>query len=172
MIVAPEADSWIVASTHPHREKLALDNLSRQGFHAYCPRIRKRIRHARRLKQVLRPLFPGYVFIRLNPEFQQWRSIGSTFGVRNLIRFGERPGTVPDQFVAGLLTTEADGAVTMPRARDSYEPGEKVRMREGPFDGLIATVLSAGERERIVVLMDLLRRSVRVRVSIDEVVPA
>ena len=168
--IAP--DTWIVTSTHPHKERMAVENLSRQGFHAYCPRIRKRVRHARRMQQVLRPLFPSYVFIRLNPHLEQWRSIASTLGVRSLIRFGEKPATLPEQFVAGLLATEDGGAVTIPRARDSYQPGEKVRMREGPFDGLIATVLSAGDSERIVVLMDLLRRSVRVRVSIDEVVPA
>ena len=163
--------SWIVASTHPHKERLALDNLERQGFRSYCPRIRRRIRHARRLQVVLRPLFPGYVFIRLNPKQEQWRSIASTFGVRSLIRFGEKPGVVPEQFVAGLLATEEEGAVTIPRARDSYRPGEKVRMRDGPFDGLIATVISAAECDRIVVLMDLLRQSVRVRTAINAVVP-
>ena len=79
---------------------------------------------------------------------------------------------MPDQFVAGLYATEEAGAVTIPRARDSYQPGEKVRVREGPFDGFIATVLSASDCDRVVVLMDLLRRSVRVCISIDEVVPA
>src|SRR5229473_3357940 len=97
-----ETNSWIVASTHPHKEQMALDNLSRQGFRVYCPKIRKRIRHARRLHQVIRPLFPGYIFIRLDPQKEQWRSIDSTFGVRNLVRFGDRPGTVPGEFVARL----------------------------------------------------------------------
>ncbi len=166
------AHSWIVASTHPHKELIALDNLERQGFKVYCPKIRKRISHARRLHQVIRPLFPGYIFIRLNPEYQQWRSIGSTFGVRNLIRFGDRPGTVPDQFVERLRATEQQGVVAVPSARDSYRPGEKVRLREGPFEGLIATVLAVSECDRVVVLMDLLRRSVRVRLAINEVVPA
>ena len=163
---------WVVASIHPHKERLALENLGRQGFHAYCPRIRRRVRHARRLQDVLRPLFPGYIFIRLNPQVEPWRSIGSTFGVRNLICFGERPGTIPDQFVAGIQATEEGGAVAIPAARESYAPGEKVRLREGPFEGLIATVLSAGDCDRITVLMDLLKRSVRVRVALNEVVPA
>ncbi len=166
------ADSWIVVATHPNKERLAVDNLQRQGFRPYCPRIRKRIRHARQVKVALRPLFPGYVFIRLDPQLEQWRSIAATFGVRSLIRFGERPGTVPDQFVSGLRSTEQDGAVAMPRARDYYQVGEKVRMRGGPFEGLVATVLAATESERILVLMDMLHRSVRVRTSIDEVVPA
>lgn len=164
--------SWVVASTHPHKEQVALENLHRQGFLTYCPHVRRRIRHARRLQEALRPLFPGYVFIRLDPEQEQWRSIDSTFGVRNLVRFGERPGTIPSEFVAGLQLTEKDGAVALPRARDCYDVGEKVRMREGPFEGLIATVLAVAESERITVLMDMLCRSVRVRVSLDEVVPA
>ena len=91
--------------------------------------------------------------------------------MRNLIRFGERPSTVPNQFIANLYETEVEGAVAIPPARDSYQPGEKVQMREGPFDGLIATVLSANDCERIMVMMDLLNQSVRVSVSIKEVVP-
>lgn len=166
-----DTKSWVVASTHPHKEQVALENLGRQSFQAYCPQFRKRVRHARRLQQVLRPLFPGYIFVQLNPQLEQWRSIDSTLGVRNLIRFGERPGTVPNQFIANLYKTEVEGAVVIPPARDNYQPGEKVRMREGPFDGLIATVLSANDRERIMVLMDLLNQSVRVCVSINEVVP-
>ena len=162
---------WLVASTHPHKEQLALDYLARQGFHAYFPRIRKRIRHARRLQDVLRPLFPGYVFIQFDPKWGQWRSIASTLGVRSLIRFGEIPGTVPDQFVAGLCAAEEGGAVALPRARESYQPGEKVRVRDGPFDGLIATVLAAHDRDRIVVLMEFLQQSVRVRLRLNEVVP-
>lgn len=166
------SESWVVASTQPRKEHVALENLQRQGFRAYCPRIRRRISHARRLQDVLRPLFPGYVFIRLNPETEQWRPIDSTLGIRNLVRFGDRPGTIPSGFVAGLKLTEKSGAVAVPRARDAYELGEKVRMREGPFEGLIATVLAVTESERITVLMDMLCRSVRVRVTLDEVVPA
>lgn len=166
------SESWVVANTHPHKEHVALDNLERQGFLAYCPRVHRRVRHARRLQQVLRPLFPGYVFIRLDPETEQWRSIDSTLGIRNLVRFGDRPGTIPREFVTGLQETEKDGAVAIPRAREYYDVGEKVRLREGPFEGLIATVLAVAESERITVLMDMLCRSVRVRVSLDEVVPA
>jgi len=167
-----ETNSWVVASSHPHKEQVALENLNRQGFQAYCPQIRKRVRHARQLRQVLRPLFPGYIFVRLNPQLEQWRSIDATIGVRKLIRFGERPGTVPNLFIASLYATEEEGAVAIPRARDNYQPGEQVQLRAEPFDGLIAMVLSANDRERIMVLLDLLKRSVRVSVSINEVVPA
>lgn len=163
---------WVAASTHQHKETVAIANLERQGFRAYCPMVRRKVRHARRLQEVLRPLFPGYVFVRIEPEHDQWRPILSTIGVRTLVHFGDRLGVVPESFVEGLRAREEDGAVPMPRYRESYASGEKLRFRDGPFEGLIATVLECEENDRLLVLIDLLRQSVRARVPIDNVVPA
>jgi transcriptional antiterminator RfaH len=62
-----EQCSWFVLSTHPHREAWALENLSRQQFNVYCPMIVKRVRHARRTYDALRPFFPGYIFVEHHP---------------------------------------------------------------------------------------------------------
>ena len=164
--------TWVAASTHQFKEPVAVANLERQDFHAYCPMIRRRVRHARRVKEVLRPLFPGYVFIRLDPWRDQWRPILSTVGVRALIRFGDRFGFVSQEFVETLRAREEHGAVPLPRARDSYVQGEHVRLREGPFAGVVATVLHCDEGDRLTLLMDMLRRSVSVQSTVDEVVPA
>jgi len=163
--------SWVAVSTHHFKETVAVANLERQGFVAYCPMIRKSIRHARRLREVLRPLFPGYVFIRLDLHRDQWRPVLSTVGVRHLIRFGDRLGVLPEAFVEGLLEREEGGVVPIPRYRESYRPGEKLRFRDGPFEGLIATVLNCETNDRLLVLIDMLRQSVRVRTPIEDVVP-
>ncbi|MGE0611945.1 MAG: transcriptional activator RfaH [Hyphomicrobiales bacterium] len=169
---AQTAGAWVAASTHQFKEAVAIANLERQGFHAYCPMIRRKVRHARQLREVLRPLFPGYVFIQVAAERTQWRPILSTTGIRSLVRFGERLGFLPSSFIEGLVAREEDGAVPMPRFREAYAVGEKLRFREGPFEGLIATVLKSEESDRLLVLLDLLRQSVKVRVPIENVVPA
>ena len=166
------AKSWVAASTHPHKELTAIVNLERQGFDAYCPMVRRRTRHARRLREVLRPLFPGYVFIDFDPERDRWRPIGSTIGVRSLIRFGSQVGVLPEGFVEGLRAREELGAITSPACLDSYAPGEVVRLIDGPLEGLIATVLSSDDRNRLMVLMQMLKRSVKVTVATRFVVPA
>lgn len=163
---------WVAASTHQGKEPVALANLKNQGFPAYCPMIRKRTRHARRQREVLRPLFPGYLFIRLDPLRDQWRPILSTIGIRTLIRFGDRFGIVPQGFVESLQAREEDNAVPLPRPRDNYAPGEQVRLREGPLEGIVASVLHCDEGARLTLLMDLLCREVTVKASIDGVVPA
>ena len=72
---------WYVIYTHTNGEEKALMNLKHQGFYAYVPRYRKTIRHARKVKTVLRPMFPRYMFVELDLELDQWRAINGTFGV-------------------------------------------------------------------------------------------
>jgi transcriptional antiterminator RfaH len=40
---------WAVNNADPHREEIALENLQRQEFTAYCPMLRRRRSHARRV---------------------------------------------------------------------------------------------------------------------------
>jgi transcriptional antiterminator RfaH len=166
--VPPSA--WIVVNTQPHREQIALENLARQAFNTYCPMMRTRVRHARRTQEVLRPLFPGYLFVSVNADLQRWRPILSTYGVRTLVCCGNRPSFLDNGFVEGLQARAIDGAIVRPES--PYEPGQRVKMAGGAFDGLIATILEMDEKDRLVVLMDLLNRPTKVRVGAHCVIPA
>jgi transcriptional antiterminator RfaH len=161
--------AWIVVNTQPHREQIALENLARQAFNTYCPMMRTRVRHARRTQEVLRPLFPGYLFVRVSADLKRWRPILSTYGVRTLVCCGGRPSFLDERFVEGLQARTIDGAIVRP-ARP-YEPGQQVKMAGGAFDGLIATILEMDEKDRLVVLMDLLNRPTKVRVNAHRVTP-
>lgn len=157
-----------MANSQPHRERIALDNLLRQGFRAYCPLIRRRVRHARRTQDVLRPLFPGYLFIDLDPN-ARWSPILSTFGVRTLVRCGKQLSSLPDEFVNSLKAREIEGATMRPAS--PYEIGQQVRIADGVFHGLVATIIDMDVRDRLVVLMNLLNRPTKVRLSARQVVP-
>jgi transcriptional antiterminator RfaH len=155
--------AWVVVNTHPHKERFALENLARQAFPAYCPMLRTRIRHARVTRQSLRPMFPGYVFAAVETDVQRWKPLLSTFGVRAVVRSGDRLSFLPPGFVEALKEREVDGAVTRPSA--PFHVGQSVRLMREPFDGLVATIVEMDDRQRLVVLMDLLNRPVRVRVD-------
>jgi transcriptional antiterminator RfaH len=164
----PRRDTWIVASSHVHQEHIALENLRRQNFFAYCPMTRKRRSHARRVDYVDRPLFPGYLFINLDPARDHWRPVLSTFGIRSVVRFGEKLGMVGDGFISGLRAQEQDGLIAIPET--VYQPGQKVCL-SGPFEGVVATILHLEEKDRLVVLMEMLKSSVRVKVNAKNVTP-
>jgi transcriptional antiterminator RfaH len=161
---------WAVVNTQPHREHIAVENLQRQEFIPYCPLVRRRQRHARRAIDVLRPLFPGYLFVKINPEQTRWRPILSTFGVRSLVRCGEEVSLVDDGFVQAIRAREIDGAVARPES--PYQIGQEVRVSGGAFDGLVATIIEMHERDRLTVLMQLLSRVVKVRLEESQVTSA
>jgi len=157
---------WVAVNTHPHREHIALENLTNQGFDAYCPMVERQVRHARRTRDVRRPLFPGYLFARIDLA-GRWRPILSTFGVRSLVRFGDQLSFVEDGLIDGLKAREVDGVIVKPA--EPLRPGQQVRVQGGPFDGLVATIIEMDEKDRLVVLMDLLNQSVKVKVPTNRV---
>lgn len=165
-----ETARWIVATTHPHSEAIAREHLERQGFTVYCPMIRKRRSHARKVDIVLRPLFPGYIFVHLALASGIWRPIQSTTGVRSIVRFGDEPAILDAAFIAALQAREEEGAVVRPAT--PFVVGQQVQIEGGPFDGLMARILSLNDRERITVLLDVMNRGVKAQVDGRQLAPA
>lgn len=156
---------WIVVNAHPNREQEAATHLRNQGYEAYVPVMRKQIRHARQVREVLRPLFPGYLFVRLDSSRIRWRPILSTVGVRSVVCMGESPCIVPFALIDDLKLLEKDGVIV--RASLSLQVGDAVRIAHGAFDGLAGKIIGLSEKDRLIVLIDFLNRPVRVTLPGD-----
>src|ERR1700734_1448230 len=127
--------SWFVVRTQSRTEEKAMQHLANQGFTAYLPRYRRRVRHARRNEVVLRPLFPGYLFVQLDPQRCRWRSINGTFGVQAILTQGDALLPVADSIIAEIKAREdTDGVVKL--AQPLFAPGQVVRLLEGPLADL------------------------------------
>jgi transcriptional antiterminator RfaH len=163
------AGPWIAVNTHPHRERMVFDNLHQQGLNSYCPMMRRHRSHARRVELVLRPLFPGYLFVEANADLKRWRPLLSTHGVRTVVRTGDDPAFIDGRFIAGLKTREVDGAVVRPPS--PYRVGQEVRIVGGPFDGFITTILELDERDRLLVLLEVMNRGIRLALNGEMVTP-
>ena len=168
----PQQRRWLVVNARPRCEAEAICHLQRQGFDAYCPKIRSPLRASRTGKapagETLKPLFPSYLFVARAAGLVHWRPILSTRGVRAVIRCGDQPSLLGDGFIAGLKSREVDGAVVRPR--HSLQVGQRVEVASGPFDGIVARIIEMDEKDRLVVLMELLGGPVRVRLMSQQVV--
>jgi transcriptional antiterminator RfaH len=160
---------WIAIYTKPNGEECALRSLRQQDFMTYCPMIRKKVRHARQVREVLRPLFPSYLFAQVQRNLQHWRPIQSTSGVRSVILVENRPTFLDDGFIDSLQAHEIDGAVS--GMTSNFRLGQKVQLDGGVFDGLIATIVQMDEKDRITLLMELLNRRVKVKVDTNAIHP-
>jgi transcriptional antiterminator RfaH len=131
--------------------------------------VTKRIKHARVIQDVSRPLFPGYVFVEHRPQLQTWRPILGTHGVKSVVRTGERPSLLCGSFIDGLKACEVDGVICKPTAPLSV--GQDVAVQGGPFHGLVAKIIELREKDRVLVLLDYLNNQTKVHLRSDMLTP-
>lgn len=158
---------WFVAQTQVNAENRAAQNLRQQGFDIYLPRYLKRRRHARKVDHVAAPLFSRYLFVNIDLATQRWRSIQSTFGVSRLVMNGDEPTPVPHGIIPALRAQEDERGFIAWRARNSFQPGDKVRVLAGAFMDSLGLFEAMTDRERVSILLDLLGRKVRVVLDAD-----
>lgn len=164
-------NGWLVVRTQPCAEEKARSHLVNQGFATYLPRYRRKVVHARRVRIVLRPLFPAYLFVRFDPARTRWRSINGTVGVRHVLTDGERPRCVPERVVQEIRAREDEtGAVTL--AMPSLVRGQEIRLVEGPMADVHGIFEEAYDSKRVLLLLTLLGRNVRVWVPAGAVAAA
>ncbi len=171
--LAPFHDSnvrWFVAQCQPHRERGAAVHLKRQDYETFLPmRVRTR-RHARRIDTVLRPYFPGYIFISLDLEADEWRPINGTFGVVRLVMGGDRPAPVPYGIVEALKASCNDSNIL--EWQPLLSPGDAVRVATGPFADIVGTLDRLDGAARVRVLLNLLGGERPVWLPRSSVIPA
>src|SRR5258708_12278417 len=86
---------WYAVNCLSNREFLASSQLRNQGFRTFLPRRLTTRRHARKFDTVMRPIFPGYLFVQLDLSRDRWRSINGTLGVVRLVGHSEAPSPAP-----------------------------------------------------------------------------
>ena len=161
---------WFAVHSHVNAEQKAHFNLSRQGFETYLPHYLKTRRHARRVDRVRAPLFPRYLFVRIDPERQRWRTVNSTFGVGHLVCQGEHPAAVPDRLIEEIRRHEdVSGAVRLSRIERPV-PGDRIRVVAGPMIDLMGIFECERDDDRVVILLDLVGRLTRVTAPSDAIV--
>ncbi len=163
MNVPPQ--EWFVIRSKSRKEELALRSLERRGISAFCPRILEPVGWTNDWVTV--PLFPGYLFVDIVLP-TAYHTVIWTPGVKSFVSFGEIPTAIAPGVVNFLRQqTGADGVIRPDR---TFRAGERVRIKRGPFAGLIAIIEEpCPERGRIRVLMDFLRQGTSVEIPLAAV---
>lgn len=151
--------NWYAVHTKPRQEFRALENLQNQGYTCFLPTLTAQRLRDGKLIGATEPLFPRYLFIRLDEGQSNWMPIRSTRGVSKLVEFGGTAARVPPGLIAALQ------AQSIP-TRSLYAPGDILRIGSGPFVGLEAEFVrlyqAADGTARVMVLMEILAKPCRI----------
>lgn len=160
---------WFAVRTHAHSEDKAKHHLERQEFTVYLPRYQKQRTHARRTDIVKRALFPRYIFVKINIETARWRDINSTVGVSNLVSFGGKPAPIPALFIEEIRSVEDKDGIVVLSNWNPFRKEQRVRVLSGAFSDKTGLFECIDDNQRVIVLLDLLGRSMRVPFPLEAV---
>lgn len=162
---------WYVVQTQSRAEERARHHLANQGFAPYLPRYRRIRSHAGRRESVLRPLFPGYLFVRMDPATCRWRSINGTRGVCHVLTDGDLPQPIAREVIEEIMAREdSTGAIKL--LPPSIVRGDRIQLIDGPFADFTGLFEEIRDENRVVILLSLLGRKVRIEASLAAVAPA
>lgn len=161
----PQAkNSWYVAQLKTHGFNKAQANLARQGFEFFMPMRHVTVRHARKLSVSKRPIFPGYLFIKLELENGDWRKINSTHGINRLVSFNEgRPAQIPEALIEGLIARCDEQDMLKPIT--DWRSGDKAQVVSGAFANFIGQVEALVSSERVRLMFEFMKQYKSVEVS-------
>jgi transcription antitermination factor NusG len=114
-----------------------------------------------RIKEIEVPLFPGYIFCRMNPHNR--RPVVMTPGVIQVVGIGKTPTPVDEEEIAAIQRVGKTGLPAMPWPY--LQVGCVARIEDGPLRGLTGIVVKIKSGLKLVLSVSLLQRSVAVEVD-------
>ena len=148
--------------TRPHWEKFVMQAIEGKGFEAFLPAYTSRRRWSDRVKELELPLFPGYLFCRMSLE-ERRLPVLTTPGVHKFVGIGGTPTAVPEGEIDAVRAIVASGLAAQPWP--FVHVGDRVRIRGGSLNGVEGILTATKTHHRLVVSVEMLRRSVAVEVD-------
>lgn len=121
-------------------------------------------------RKSVRKFFPGYVLVNMMMDDATWHMIRAIPRVLGFIGgTAETPTAISDKEAQAILRRVEDG-VTKPRPKVLFEPGEMVRVKEGPFVDFNGAVEEVNyEKNRLRVAVVIFGRSTPVELEFSQV---
>jgi transcription antitermination factor NusG len=152
---------WYALHVRARHEKVVASLLQTKGFETFLPLYKvNRIWQTSR-RSVELPLFSSYVFCNFDVTLRS--AVLDTPGVVSIVGAGRVPIPVDAAELDSVRTVVASGHPISPC--DYVQSGDAVVIEHGPLAGIQGIVASVKSRQRLVVSLSLLQRSVAVEMD-------
>ena len=117
-----------------------------------------------------RKFFPGYVLVQMEMDDETWHLVKEVPKVLGFIGgSSDRPAPITDREAQAILNRVQEG-VDKPRPKILFEPGEVVRVTDGPFNDFSGVVEQVNyEKSKVRVAVQILGRSTPVELDFSQV---
>ena len=164
---------WHCLYVRSRAEKKVLEQLEELGIEAYLPLITEVRQWSDRRKRVEEPLFKSYVFVR--NDAKQHTTILGVYGVVKFVSFEYQAVVVPDNQIVAIKKFVNDyerGEEFKLDNDEELKVGQKVRIINGPMQGLVGTLQTIHNKRHLVVYIDVVGQHIPVHIPRAKVEPA
>ena len=160
---APEESSWYAVHTMSRHEKRVAAQFEEKRVCTFLPLLRQIHKWSDRRSVVEIPMFSCYAFVRMVQNVEERLKVLRTPGVLGFVG-NERQGTsIPEEQIESLRKAISEKVPCLPHPFISA--GKRVRIRGGSLDGVEGILMLQGRDQRLVISVELLQRSVSIRVE-------
>ena len=129
----PSNPKWYVIQCKPREEFRAQHFLGEKGLSTYLPRMEVAGIRGYRTVMKQKPLFPGYLFCRFDPD-RSLVHVRWTQGVAKMLPESVRPVPVEDEVVAAIRSLEQKDGVIRKKPFKKHDP---IRIARGPMKDIL-----------------------------------
>ncbi len=144
---------WLIAKIKPNSYDLASRNLERQGFETFLPKMRVTVRKKNKFIHKYLFVFPGYIFVGVDPQNSNWTKIKNTYGVSKVLLFNNKPYEISFEIILALKNRYELN--TFPIKNETLKKGDKIMFSSGPFVDLIARIEAVDDKDRISLILEV-----------------
>ena len=156
---------WFALQVRTKHEAGIAEFLRGRGYNPFLPVHRSRKVWSDRIKVVDAPLFPGYLFCRVNIEDRM--PILTAPGVIRIVGYNRIPVPVDEAEIHSLQTLATSDLAHQPWP--FLRLGEQFQIESGPLQGLKGILIEVRGTHRLVLSVTLLQRSVAVEIDATSV---
>ena len=165
MFAGTPSPAWFALYTRHQHEKKVADSLLGKGIEVFLPLYSAAHRWKDRVKQLSLPLFPNYVFVFV--ELEARFAILTSPGIYDFVRAAGRPAAIPLREIEAVRKALEKGISVEPHP--FLKSGDRVRLKNGPLEGLEGLLVRKKSFYRLVLSVELLARSISVEVDVADV---
>lgn len=174
VVAAPYAAcdaGWFVVWTASRAEKRVESRIAALGIEVWLPTVTEKRRWSDRWRELVTPLFPGYLFARAAAA--NWSQVLRTLGVVTVVKEGGRPALLTDNFVTSLRQAVESSSVAVERVAESleYTAGDEVIVQDGILAGVTGVVRQKRGSRQLVIWVPEIGGGVALTIGTSAVLP-
>ena len=157
----PAVPRWYAVQAHVRSELQAVSQLTSKGVEAFLPSYQEVRKWSDRTKLFIKPLIPGYVFVRVILSGQIKLRTLETFGVHSFVAFAGVSPFIPDEQML-YLKQLSENNIRASAFPGTLQTGQRVRIRNGCLAGIEGMLVVTPESKVITIFIESIHQSIRI----------